>query len=110
MRSILRDVFWSRYRFDFKEIEQGKGKSLMSENYKSIADTLAAFISTEEGKRFQLANNSGGGATGSKNIKPSMTNPFDKETLNLTEQGRLLKENPALYNTLKAQAEAQKRA
>lgn len=38
------------------------------------------------------------GATG------NMVNPFAKETFNLTEQGKLLKENPELYKTLKAQA------
>jgi hypothetical protein len=31
-------------------------------------------------------------------------NPFSKEHFNLTEQARLYKENPSLYNTLKAQA------
>jgi len=34
----------------------------------------------------------------------NMVNPFAKETFNLTEQGKLLKENPELYKTLKAQA------
>lgn len=36
--------------------------------------------------------------------KGNMANPFAKETFNLTEQGRLLKENPELYKMLKAQA------
>jgi hypothetical protein len=31
-------------------------------------------------------------------------NPFSKEHFNLTEQAKLYKENPSLYNTLKAQA------
>ncbi|MEA1855594.1 phage scaffolding protein [Cytobacillus sp. OWB-43] len=31
-------------------------------------------------------------------------NPFSKESWNLTEQGKLYKENPDLYNALKAQA------
>lgn len=34
----------------------------------------------------------------------NMVNPFAKDTFNLTEQGKLLKENPELYKTLKAQA------
>jgi len=34
----------------------------------------------------------------------NMVNPFAKETFNLTEQRKLLKENPELYKTLKAQA------
>jgi hypothetical protein len=106
MRSILRDVFWARYKFDFKEIEQGKGKSLMSDDYKSIGDTLTAFVSTDEGKRFQLANSTGGGATGSQNTKPHVGNPFIKGKENLDAQARLLKENPSLAASLKAQAEA----
>ena len=31
-------------------------------------------------------------------------NPFSKDSWNLTEQGKLYKENPDLYNALKAQA------
>jgi hypothetical protein len=106
MRSILRDVFWARHKFDFKEIEPGKEKSLMSDDFKSIADSLTAFIGTDEGKRFRVNGNTGGGATGSANVKPQIGNPFIKGKENFTEQGRLLKTNPALYNTLKAQAEA----
>ncbi|PAE27907.1 scaffolding protein [Paenibacillus sp. 7884-2] len=34
----------------------------------------------------------------------SGANPFSKESWNLTEQGKLYKENPDLYNALKAQA------
>lgn len=34
----------------------------------------------------------------------NMVNPFAKDTFNLTDQGKLLKENPELYKTLKAQA------
>jgi len=108
MRSILRDVFWARFKFDFKEIESGKGKSLYSDDYKSIGDTLTAFIGTEEGKRFQLANSTGGGATGSSNVKPVIGNPWIKGKENLDEQAHILKTNPALAATLKAQAAAQK--
>lgn len=35
---------------------------------------------------------------------PSTINPFSKDTLNLTEQGRILREDPELAKTLKAQA------
>jgi hypothetical protein len=33
-------------------------------------------------------------------------NPFAKETLNLTEQARILREDPAMYETLKNEAPA----
>lgn len=46
------------------------------------------------------------GKTPKKNqTSDGLKNPFSKEHFNLTEQGRLLKENPELYNQLKAQAE-----
>lgn len=43
----------------------------------------------------------GGNASGGQGITK---NPFSKEHWNLTEQGRLLKENPTLYKNLKSQA------
>lgn len=42
-----------------------------------------------------------GGSTG---ITPTDKNPFSKEHYNLTEQAKLFKENPELYNQLKTQA------
>ncbi len=42
-----------------------------------------------------------GNSTVGDNNQP---NPFSKEHWNLTEQGRLYKEEPELYNTMKAQA------
>ena len=42
-------------------------------------------------------NNTGGGG-------PGQTNPWKKETFNLTEQGRLLRDNPELARQLMAQA------
>lgn len=104
MRSILRDVFWARFKFDFKEIEAGKGKSLFSEDYKSIGDTLTAFIGTEEGKRFQLATSTGGGATGSGSTKILTDNPYKKETFNFTRQVELETTDPQKAAMLKAQA------
>jgi len=104
MRSILRDVFWARYKFDFKEVE-GK-KSLMNDDYRGIGDTLTAFIATDEGKRFILNGSTGGGATGSSTVKPAIGNPFIKGKENLDEQARLLRENRSLYESFKAQAAA----
>jgi hypothetical protein len=42
-------------------------------------------------------NNTGGGGSG-------QTNPWKRETFNLTEQGRLLRDNPELARQLMAQA------
>jgi chromosome segregation ATPase len=105
-KNILRDVFWARNQFELTELEGKKRLLNPKDNYKSIADTLAAFIATDEGKSFLINNNTGGGATGSTGAKLQIGNPFIKGKENLTEQGRLFKENPALYSQLKAQAEA----
>lgn len=43
-------------------------------------------------------------APGNPNGGTGRPNPFSKENWNLTEQGKLYKENPELYNNLKAQA------
>jgi hypothetical protein len=102
--NILRDTFWGRNKFEHQTIEGVK--KLMNQEYRSIGDVLNAFIATDEGKFFLLSNSTGGGATGSTSLKPQTGNPFIKGKENLTEQGRLLRENPTLYNTLKVQAEA----
>jgi len=107
-KNILRDVFWARNQFEFvdfdgkKELRTGKDS-----NYRTIADTLAAFISTAEGKEFVLNENNGGGSTGSTGSKPPVKgNPFTKGKENLDEQARLFRENKPMYESLKAQAEA----
>ena len=107
-KNILRDVFWARNQFEFVELEGKKElRSSKETNYRSIADTLAAFIGTKEGKEFVLNENIGGGSTGSTGSKPTVTgNPFTKGKENLDEQARLFRENKPMYDQLKAQAEA----
>jgi len=46
----------------------------------------------------------GGGASGSSVVGFSGTNPFNPKTLNYTEQGKLLKDNPDLYHKLRKSA------
>jgi hypothetical protein len=76
-------------------------------NFRTVKDALNAYLSGAEGKVFLQPGGSGGGAPGSGTAKPPFTaNPWSGKTLNLTEQARLLKENPALAATLKAQAGA----
>jgi hypothetical protein len=76
----------------------------MSEDYKSIADTLTAFAGTEEGKFFLQSNSTGGGATGSSPKTTNTNNPYKKESFNLTEQIKLENNDPAKAAALKAQA------
>jgi chromosome segregation ATPase len=104
LKNALRDVFWSRNQFDFQNVEGEK--KLLNKDFHTIANTLADFISTDEGKRFILSNSTGGGATGSTSIKPPVKNPFVKGQENLDEQARLFRENKGLYESLKAQAAA----
>jgi hypothetical protein len=104
LKNALRDVFWARNQFDFQNVEGEK--KLLNKEFRNIADTLMAFIGTDDGKRFIIANSTGGGATGSTVAKPQTGNPFIKGKENLDEQGRLFKENRALYDQLKSQAES----
>jgi multidrug efflux pump subunit AcrA (membrane-fusion protein) len=104
-RGILRDLFWVRHQFDVTKIEDKE--ELRNGEYKTIQDVLFAYVGTDEGKRFLLANSSGGGAPGGSMSKGfNGKNPWAKDSINLTEQARLLKENPTLAATLKSQAGA----
>jgi len=102
-KGILRDLFFTRNNFDFKEVD-GVKKFLNVEGYRDVNDSLQSFIGTDEGKFFLLANGTGGGATGSASVKSGINNPYKKETFNLTEQMRLEKEKPELAQQLKSQA------
>jgi len=101
-RAMLQDLFWTRYQFNPTSLD-GEEK-LLNKDYKSIQDVLLAYTATDEGKFFLINKSTGGGAKGGSSSKGATGNPWAKETLNLTEQARILKENPTLAETLKAQA------
>jgi hypothetical protein len=67
---------------------------------KPVAEAVKALLA--EKPYLARAGKPGGGAPASG--ASSVPNPFAKETLNITEQMRLKRENPALYQQLKAQA------
>lgn len=72
---------------------------------KKLADFVKEWSQGDSGKAFVSApGNSGGNAGGSG--KPSVPNPWGKDTFNLTEQGRILQENPTMAASLQAQAAA----
>ena len=102
--NMLRDLIKSRNQFDLLTVD-GEEK-MLSKDHRGISDTINAFVATDEGKFFLQNNNSGGGAPGSTNPKPQTGNPFLKGKENLDEQGRIFRENPALFNRLKAEAES----
>lgn len=54
----------------------------------------------------EVSTAGGGLVNGSQQSSSAVRNPWKRETLNLTEQARILRENPNLAATLKSQAEA----
>lgn len=82
--------------------EDGKA----SINGKPLADFVADWAKTDTGKAFVMNGNSGGGAGGSGNGNTSDggKNPFKAGSINLTEQGRLLRTDPARAKQLAAEA------
>lgn len=63
---------------------------------KTLSDYVKEWAGTDVGKKFVAApNNSGGGAGGGKGGDGGTVNPFAAETRNMTEQGRLYREDPA---------------
>ncbi len=76
-----------------------------NDTYRTLLDSKLKAISEADDTKFMFGdlktdvhyNPAGGGA-------PTGTNPFAKDTFNLTEQGKLLKENPAQAKELAAAA------
>lgn len=89
----------------FSRKPYGEGQTILATKdgltIKQVAD---AACNTTFGKACILANSFGGGAEGGSKTGSSTNNPFKKETFNLTEQGRLFREDPQLAKALKAQA------
>lgn len=72
---------------------------------KPLAEAVKAWAASDEGKHFVVSNNGGGGAAGGSKVKGyEGKNPYAKETINKTEQGKLERENPDLAAQLKAEA------
>lgn len=99
--------FFADYpRTEFEPYDYGGKVEYVNKAGKKMSDLLNEFLNTNEGKIYLRNMDNGGGAPGSGVAKPPVSNPFVKGKENLTEQGKLLKENPALYNKLKTEAEA----
>lgn len=69
-------------------------------------DFIKAWSESDEGKAFvgARANMGGGGDGGDPKQPGSQNNPWKRETLNLTEQARIERENPTLAQRLRAEA------
>ena len=100
----LKKILKADYDIDF-DLEQGQFK-VTGDKVTSV-DDLKRLVSESEDYRFYLAGSgaTGGGSTGGKGTGAAMANPFKQgEHFNLTEQGRILKEDPVLAAQLKAAA------
>lgn len=71
---------------------------------KSLGDFVKTWAQGDEGKAFVAAPaNGGGGARGNGTPGGGAANPWAKDTLSLTEQGRIFRENPTLARTMAAE-------
>ncbi|UOO89516.1 hypothetical protein LVJ82_00610 [Vitreoscilla massiliensis] len=67
--------------------------------------TVAEWLEEKKGRMPHLFHQPKGiGALSARNTQAAAKNPFAKETFNLTEQGKMLRENPAQAQQLAAQA------
>jgi hypothetical protein len=79
----------------------------MNEKGQTLDFFVQEYRNTAEGKALIIDGNQGSGAPGgTHNPQMSSVNPWVTKTLNLTRQGQISKENQALAESLKKQAEA----
>lgn len=91
-------------KFDYRPLGDGKQILATKEGLTIKAACEAAKDSTF-GKRCVVVNSYGGGAEGGSSADVlTGTNPFKKETWNLTKQSELYNKDPALYAKMKAAA------
>lgn len=93
---------------NFMTKDLGNEKLIVNAENQQIASAVKAVLDTPFGKKCVTVNTSGGGAGGSQQQGDTGTNPFKKETFNLTEQMRLYREDPERYRLLKQLAENSK--
>ena len=106
-RDFLFEAIYGPDGSKFIERDLGEGMKLYNTDGQTGVAATKAFFATDFGKKWIRNLSSGGGAgTGTGTQPAQVVNPFKKETLNLTEQARLLRENPELYKQMKAAAGA----
>lgn len=91
-------------KFDYRPLGDGK-VMLATPDGLSIKAACEAAKDSTFGKRCVVVNSYGGGAEGGSNVDVlTGTNPFKKETWNLTKQAELYNKDPAMYAKMKAAA------
>lgn len=104
-RDYLFEAIYGHDGSKFVERDLGEGMKLYNTDGQTGVAATKAFFATDFGKKWIRNISTGGGAGTSTGAQQSQViNPFKKETFNLTEQARLLKENPELYKQMKAAA------
>jgi hypothetical protein len=85
---------------------EGKGKdAVVLLDDKPIDEAMKSWASSEDGKVFVAAPGNGGGGGGrGPGGGGQQNNPWKKDSLNLTEQGRIQRENPELARQLASEA------
>lgn len=102
VKALIRQDFKPRV---VREGEEYKGIISTDMGDESISDFMARWGRSDKAKKYRPASgNEGSGARNSDAPGGSATNPFKAETRNLTEQGRLVKENPTLAKRLAKEA------
>ena len=102
-RDFLFNAIYGQDGINFSERDLGSGMQLINKDGQTGEGAVRQFLNTDFGKKF-LKNLSSGGGAGTGAAGSPVVNPFKKESLNLTEQARLLKEQPDLYRQMRAAA------
>jgi hypothetical protein len=103
-RSGFVSLVMARNMFEPVDVNNNGNIKFLDKNNKELKDVFHAFSVTDEGRGYLRATSSGGGAPGSGSVRSKAVNPWAKDTFNLTEQGKVVKENQALAAQLKAEA------
>ena len=105
-REFMFAAIYGQDGVNFSERDLGNGLQLINKDGQTGKSAAKAFVNTDLGKKFIRNLSSGGGAgTGSGSAgNPPVVNPWKKETLNLTEQARLLRDQPEIARQMKAAA------
>jgi hypothetical protein len=96
----------SRNAFEPVDVNSDGNIKFLDKGRKELKDVFHAVSVSDEGRHYLRPTSSGGGAPGSSVTRSKTANPWAKDTFNLTEQGRIFKENQALAAQLKAEAGA----
>ena len=108
-RDFLFNAIYGQDGGNFSERDLGNGLQLINKDGQTGEGAVRAFLNTDFGKKFLKNLSSGGGAGTNGNgggSKGPVINPFKKETWNLSEQAKLLREDPEQYKLMKAAANA----